>query len=175
MPAPHDIRAAEPRDLNAIVQLISELAEFENLTHLLEVTPESLAPHLFGDSPAAECMVGEVGGEVVAFALFYKNFSTFLSKPGLYLEDLYVRPAHRRSGLGRKLLVELARLACERGYGRFDWTVLDWNEDAIRFYQKLGAEVLPDWRICRLTGEALARYGDGERPSMWSPSAWLGL
>ncbi len=176
MPAPRSaIRTAEPRDLNAIVQLISELAEFENLTHLLEVTPDRLAPHLFGDEPAAECLVGEVDGEVVAFALFYKNFSTFLSKPGLYLEDLYVRPAHRRSGLGRALIVQLARLACERGYGRFDWTVLDWNEDAIHFYEKLGAEVLPDWRICRLAGDALQRYADGERPSMWSPSVWLGL
>ncbi|MFG6455575.1 GNAT family N-acetyltransferase [Roseateles sp. BYS96W] len=176
MPAPRSaIRTAEPRDLNAIVQLISELAEFENLTHLLEVTPDRLAPHLFGDAPAAECLVGEADGEVVAFALFYKNFSTFLSKPGLYLEDLYVRPAHRRSGLGRALIVELARLACERGYGRFDWTVLDWNEDAIHFYEKLGAEVLPDWRICRLAGDALQRYADGERPSMWSPSVWLGL
>lgn len=173
--ASHDIRAAEPRDLNALVQLISELAEFENLTHLLEVSPERLAPHLFGDEPAAECLVGEIDGEVVAFALFYKNFSTFLSKPGLYLEDLYVRPAHRRTGLGKALLIQLAQLACERGYGRFDWTVLDWNEDAIRFYEKLGAEVLPDWRICRLTGDALQRYADGDRPSMWSPSAWLGI
>ena len=109
------------------------------------------------------------------FALFFQNFSTFLAKPGLYLEDLYVRPAHRRSGLGRSLLVYLAQLACERGYGRFDWTVLNWNEDAIRFYEKLGAEIMPDWRICRLAGEALERYADGDRPSMWSPSAWLGL
>lgn len=176
MPAPtHHIRAAEPRDLSAIVQLISELAEFENLTHLLEVTPETLQPHLFGDAPMAECLVGEVDGDVVAFALFYKNFSTFLAKPGLYLEDLYVRPAHRRTGLGRALLVQLAQLACARGYGRFDWTVLDWNEDAIRFYEKLGADVMPDWRICRLAGDALQRYAGGERPSGWSPSAWLGL
>src|SRR4051812_46085735 len=116
MPAPrHDIRPAEPRDLPVIVQLISELAQFENLTHLLDVTPEGLAPHLFGEAPAAECLVGEVEGEVVAFALFYQNFSTFLAQPGLYLEALYVRPAHRRSGLGRGLLVHLAQLACERG------------------------------------------------------------
>jgi GNAT superfamily N-acetyltransferase len=176
MPAPRpDIRAAEPRDLQAIVQLISELAEFENLTHLLEVTPEKLQPHLFGDAPVVECMVGEVDGEVVAFALYFTNFSTFLAKPGLYLEDLYVRPAHRRSGLGRALLIELAQLACERGYGRFDWTVLDWNEDAIRFYEKLGAHVMPEWRICRLTGDALERYAEGDRPSMWSPSSWLPL
>ncbi|PTT83968.1 GNAT family N-acetyltransferase [Pelomonas sp. HMWF004] len=169
------LRAAERRDLPAIVQLISELAEFENLSHLLEVTPDKLEPHLFGDKPVAECVLGEVGGEVVAFALFLTNFSTFLAKPGLYLEDLYVRPAHRRSGLGKALLVHLAQLACERGYGRFDWTVLDWNEDAIRFYEKLGATVMPEWRICRLTGEALERYADGDRPSMWSPSNWLGL
>jgi GNAT superfamily N-acetyltransferase len=176
MPAPrHDIRAAEPRDLRTIVQLISELAEFENLTHLLEVTPEKLEGHLFGDAPVAECVVGEVQGEVVAFALFYTNFSTFLAKPGLYLEDLYVRPAHRRSGLGRRLIVHLAQIACERGHGRLDWTVLNWNEDAIRFYEKLGADVMPDWRICRLTGEALERYAEGGRPSMWSPSAWLGV
>lgn len=175
MPSRPILRAAEPRDLPAIVQLIGELAEFEHLTHLLEVTPDKLEPHLFGESPVAECMVGEVDAAVVAFALYYTNFSTFLAKPGLYLEDLYVRPAHRRSGLGRSLLVQLAQLACERGYGRFDWTVLDWNEDAIRFYQKLGAEVMPDWRICRLSGEALERYADGDRPSMWSPSAWLGL
>ncbi|KQY88844.1 GNAT family N-acetyltransferase [Pelomonas sp. Root1444] len=169
MPAPqHDIRAAEPRDLDAIVLLIGELAEFENLSHLLEVTPQKLEPHLFGDRPAVECMVGEIDGEVVAFALYFTNFSTFLAKPGLYLEDLYVRPAHRRSGLGRALIIQLAQLACERGYGRFDWTVLDWNEDAIRFYEKLGAEVLADWRICRLSGEALERYADGDRPSMWS-------
>ena len=159
MPAPrHDIRAAEPRDLKAIVQLISELAEFENLTHLLEVTPEKLEPHLFGDAPAAECLVGMVNGEVVAFALFYTNFSTFLAKPGLYLEDLYVRPAHRRSGLGKIILTRLAEIAVERDYGRFEWSVLDWNEDAIRFYEKMGAKVLPEWRICRLTGDELAAY-----------------
>jgi GNAT superfamily N-acetyltransferase len=164
----HALRAAESRDLHAIVQLISELAEFENLTHLLEVTPEKLEPHLFGDAAVAECMVGEVDGEVVAFALYFTNFSTFLARPGLYLEDLYVRPAHRRTGLGRALLVELARIACERGYGRFEWSVLDWNEDAIRFYEGLGADVMPEWRICRLTGDALARYADGDRPSLWS-------
>ncbi|MFT7721799.1 MAG: GNAT family N-acetyltransferase [Roseateles sp.] len=169
------IRAAEPRDLNAIVQLIGELAEFENLAHLLEVTPDKLAPHLFGERPAVECVLGEVGGEVVAFALYFTNFSTFLGKPGLYLEDLYVRPAHRRSGLGRALLIHLAQTACERGYSRFDWTVLDWNEDAIRFYEGLGADVMPDWRLCRLAGDALERYAEGDRPSKWSPSAWLGL
>lgn len=151
------LRPAEPRDLNAIVGLIIELAEFENLTHLVQATPEKLAPHLFGPKPAAECLVGEVDGEVVAFALFFTNFSTFLARPGLYLEDLYVKPAHRGTGLGQALLLHLARLAAERGCGRFEWSVLDWNVNAIRFYERMGATVLPDWRICRITGEALQK------------------
>jgi GNAT superfamily N-acetyltransferase len=155
----HTLRSAEPRDLDAIVGLIGELAAFEQLTHLLEVTPEKLAPHLFGAPPVAECVVGEVAGEVVGFALFFSNFSTFLARPGLYLEDLYVQPAHRGGGLGKALLEHLARLAAERGCGRFDWSVLDWNADAIAFYQKFGATVLPDWRICRISGERLARFG----------------
>jgi GNAT superfamily N-acetyltransferase len=154
----HMLRAAEPRDLPAIVGLIGELAEFEHLTHLLQVTVETLRPHLFGPKPVAEAVVGEVDGEVVAFALFFTNFSTFLAKPGLYLEDLYVQPAHRGSGLGRALLEHLGALAVERGYGRFEWSVLDWNEHAIRFYKGMGATVMPDWRICRVTGEALQRF-----------------
>jgi GNAT superfamily N-acetyltransferase len=154
----HKLRAAEPRDVPAIVGLIRELAEFEHLTHLLQVTPESLHPHLFGDKPVAEAAVGEVNGELVAFALFFTNFSTFLSKPGLYLEDLYVKPEHRGTGLGRALLEHLGALAVKRDYGRFEWSVLDWNEHAIRFYEGMGATVMPDWRICRLTGEALQRF-----------------
>ena len=156
---PHTLRGAEPRDLDAIVGLIGELAAFEQLTHLLEVTPDKLAPHLFGERPVAECVVGEVGGEIVAFALFFTNFSTFLARPGLYLEDLYVRPAHRGSGLGKALLQHLGRLAAERGCGRFEWSVLDWNANAIAFYEGLGATVMPDWRICRISGERLARFG----------------
>ena len=159
MAPPPTLRAAEPRDLDAIVALIAELAEFEQLTHLLEVTPDKLAPHLFGPRPVAECAVAEVAGEVVAFALFFTNFSTFLARPGLYLEDLYVRPAQRRCGLGRALLEHLGRLAAERGCGRFEWSVLDWNANAIAFYEKLGASVMPDWRICRISGQALARFG----------------
>lgn len=169
------IRAAQPQDLPQLVRLIQELAEFEHLSHLCEVTPEKLQPHLFGPKPVAECLLGEIDGEAVAFALFFTNFSTFLGKPGLYLEDLYVRPAHRRSGLGKALLVQLAELACERDCGRFEWAVLNWNEDAIRFYQKLGADVLPDWRICRLTGDALRKYGGDETPGKWSASSWLPL
>ncbi|HSB22012.1 MAG TPA: GNAT family N-acetyltransferase [Burkholderiaceae bacterium] len=154
----HLLRAAEPRDLEAIVGLIRELAEFENLTHLLRVTPQTLRPHLFGDDAVAECMVGEVDGNVVAFALFFTNFSTFLAKPGLYLEDLYVKPEHRGRGLGRALLEHLGALAVQRDYGRFEWSVLDWNEHAIRFYRAMGATVMPDWRICRVTGDALQRF-----------------
>ena len=154
----HTLRPATPADLPAIVGLIRELAEFEKLAHLVQVTPESLAPHLFGDKPVAEAVVGVVGGEVVAFALYFTNFSTFLGKPGLYLEDLYVQPAHRGTGLGKALLHHLGALAVARGCGRFEWSVLDWNAHAIRFYESMGATVMPDWRICRLAGDALQAY-----------------
>ena len=158
-PTPFLLRNAELRDVGAIVQLIRELAEFEQLTHLLQVTPEKLRPQLFGERPAAEALVAESGGEVVAFALFFTNFSTFLAQPGLYLEDLFVKPAHRGRGIAKALLTRLAGLAVERHCGRFEWSVLDWNEHAIRFYQSMGATVMPDWRICRLTGEALQALG----------------
>ncbi len=152
------LRPAAPADVPAIVGLITELAEFEHLTHLLQVTPQTLHPHLFGPRPVAEAVVAEVAGTVVGFALFFTNFSTFLAQPGLYLEDLYVQPAHRSAGIGQALLGHLGALAVERGYGRFEWSVLDWNENAIRFYQRMGATVMPDWRICRVTGEALQRF-----------------
>ena len=163
-PAPacaYTVRAAELRDVVAIVALIRELAAFEQLGHLLQVTPEQLRPHLFGEKPVAEAIVADLGGEVVAFALFFTNFSTFLAQPGLYLEDLYVKPARRGIGIGIgcALLTRLGRLAVERGYGRFEWSVLDWNTDAIGFYEKMGATVMPDWRICRVTGSALKRLG----------------
>ena len=159
------MRPAELRDVGAIVQLIRDLAEFEQLTHLLQVTPEKLRPQLFGERPAAEALVAEIGdgkggGEVVAFALFFTNFSTFLALPGLYLEDLYVKPGQRGSGIGRALLTRLAALAVERQYGRFEWSVLDWNEHAIRFYQGMGATVMPEWRICRVSGDALQAMGE---------------
>ena len=159
MTTPFTLRPAAPADLPAIVGLIRELADFEHLSHLVVVTPESLQPHLFGDKPAAEAVVAEVQGRVVAFALFFTNFSPFLGRPGLYLEDRYVQPAHRGAGLGKALLQHLGALAVERGCGRFEWSVLDWNENAIRFYEKMGATVMPDWRICRVTGEALAGFG----------------
>jgi GNAT superfamily N-acetyltransferase len=154
----HLLRAAEPRDVPAIVGLIHELAAFEKLSHLCEVSADTLAPHLFGDKPVVECVVGEVSGVVVAFALFFPNFSTFLAKPGLYLEDLYIQPAHRGNGLGKALFEHLAGLAVERGCGRFEWCVLDWNERAIRFYEGMGATVMPDWQLCRMTAERLAAF-----------------
>ena len=149
-------RTATPADLTAIVGLIRELAVFEHLEHLMQATPQAMEPHLFGPRPAAEALVAEAdGGAIVAFALFFTNFSTFLAKPGLYLEDLYVQPAHRGAGLGKALLQQLASLAVARGCGRFEWSVLDWNRNAIDFYEKMGATVMPDWRICRVTGPAL--------------------
>jgi GNAT superfamily N-acetyltransferase len=152
------LRPAQPADATAIVALIRELADFEQLLDLVVVTPQTLALHLFGDRPAAEAVVAEVDGQVVAFALFFTNFSTFLGRPGLYLEDLYVQPAQRGTGLGKALLQHLGALALARGCGRFEWSVLDWNENAIRFYEKMGATVMPDWRICRVTGAALDAF-----------------
>ncbi len=152
------IRSAELRDVAPMVALIRELAEFEKLTHLLQVTPEKLRPHLFGEKPVAEAMVAEMGGEVVAFALFFTNFSTFLAQPGLYLEDLFVKSTHRNQGIGEAMLSRVGRIAAERNYGRFEWSVLDWNENAIRFYEKMGATVMPDWRICRIAGDDLQRF-----------------
>jgi GNAT superfamily N-acetyltransferase len=163
-PLAFSIRLAEPRDLAAIVRLIERLAEFEKLTHLLRVTPDTLEPHLFGARPVAEALVVEVDSRVVAFALFFTNFSTFLARPGLYLEDLFVEPEQRGRGIGEALLTRLAQIAAERGYGRFEWSVLDWNEGAIRFYQRMGATVMSDWRICRIAGDTLAAFaaaGDG--------------
>jgi GNAT superfamily N-acetyltransferase len=153
-----ELRPATEADSPALVGLIRELAVFERLEHLVVVTPEALATHLFGPRPAAEAVVAEQGGELVAFALFFTNFSTFLGRPGLYLEDLYVQPAHRGSGLGKALLQHLGALAVQRGCGRFEWSVLDWNADAIRFYEAMGATVMPEWRICRLTGDGLRRF-----------------
>ena len=158
--SPFIIRQAELRDVAPIVSLIRELAEFEQLSHLLQVTPEKLRPHLFGEKPVAEAMVAESNGEVMAFALFFTNFSTVLAQPGLDLEDLFVKPSARGQGMGEALLVRLGRLAVERGYGRFEWSVLDWNENAISFYRKMGATVMPDWRICRVTGEALTALAE---------------
>lgn len=156
------LRPATPADVSAIVGLIRELAEFEQLSHLVQTDAARLTEHLFGVRPVVEAVVAEMpDGTVVAFALFFTNYSTFLTLPGLYLEDLYVQPAHRRHGLGQLLLRHLAQIAVARGYGRFEWSVLDWNANAIGFYERMGATVMPDWRICRVVGEGLQRLAEG--------------
>lgn len=149
------IRPATPADVTHIQSMIVELAVFEKLEHMVVATEEKLHEGLFGAHPACEAIVGEENGTVVTFALFFHNFSTFLTKRGLYLEDLYVRQAHRGRGYGSRMLKHLARLAVERECGRFEWTVLDWNAPAISLYRSMGAEILPEWRICRVTGASL--------------------
>ncbi len=145
------IRAAQPADVPAIFNLIKALAEYEKLTHQVTGSAESLAQHLFGDRPCIEAIAADMDGQVIGFALFFTNYSTFLTKPGIYLEDLFVLPAYRQQGIGKALLSHLLQLAKERGAGRVEWSVLDWNLPAIEFYQKMGATILPDWRICRVT------------------------
>jgi GNAT superfamily N-acetyltransferase len=154
------IRQALAADTNAIFDLIQELAAYENLTHQVTGTPKDLAEHLFGQTPYAESLVVEWEGQLIGFALFFKNYSTFLTKPGLYLEDLFVQEAYRGKGIGKALLKAVAQLAQARGYGRLEWSVLDWNETAIAFYRRMGADILPDWRICRVTAESMQLMGD---------------
>ncbi len=149
------IRSATPDDVGAMFALMVELAEFEKLTHLFIATKEDVHDALFGARPSAEALVATQDDKVVSYALFFHNFSTFLGKRGLYLEDLYVQPSQRGTGLGTLMLKRLAALAVERQCGRFEWSVLDWNQNAIDFYEKMGATVLPDWRIVRITGDAL--------------------
>ena len=149
------IRAARPEDLPQVLAFIRELAVYEHLEHQVVATEADLAAALFGPRPYAEVAIGCLDSEPVGFALFFHNFSTFLGKPGLYLEDLFVRPAARGAGVGKHLLAHLARTALERGCARLDWAVLDWNQPAIGFYQSLGAVALDDWTTFRLTGTAL--------------------
>jgi GNAT superfamily N-acetyltransferase len=152
------IRLAVPADVQTIHHLIRDLARYEKLEHQVTGTPDDLQRHLFGAPRYAEALVAEDGddGAVIGFALFFHNYSTFLARPGVYLEDLFVLPEHRRRGHGRALLREVARIAVERGCGRLEWSVLDWNAPAIAFYRSIGAPPMDDWRICRLTGETLA-------------------
>ncbi|MGZ8289638.1 MAG: N-acetyltransferase family protein [Telluria sp.] len=158
------IRPAQPSDVAHIHGMIVELAVFEKLEHMVVSTEELLHEGLFGAHPGAEAIVGEENGEVVCFALFFHNFSTFLAKKGLYLEDLYVKQAHRGKGFGSQMLVKLAQIAVERKCGRFEWSVLDWNEPAIKFYEAMGADLLPDWRVCRVTGDALTHLAAPKAP-----------
>jgi GNAT superfamily N-acetyltransferase len=153
------LRAATPADVPAILQCIRGLAEYERLAHQCVATEALLHETLFGPSPAAEVVLATRDGETAGFALWFRSYSTFLAQPGIYLEDLFVFPAHRGHGLGRRLLAHLARTAVARGYGRVEWAVLDWNADAIRFYESLGAVPMSDWTTYRLTGDALSTLG----------------
>ena len=154
-PSALSIRRAEPGDVAAIHAMIRTLAEFEQLAHLCVASEADLAQALFGPRPAAEVLIAAIDGDSAGFALFFHNYSTFLGRRGLWLEDLFVLPAYRRRGCARALLRALAGIARERGCGRFEWAVLDWNAGAIDFYRGLGAMVLPDWRIVRVVGPAL--------------------
>ena len=151
------IRPAECADAGELVRLIRELARYEKLEHMAVGTEEMLASALFGPRPACEALIAERGWRAVGFALFFTTFSTFLCKPGLYLEDLFVEPEHRGAGIGKALLRRLAALALERGCGRFEWRVLDWNAPSITFYESLGAVVMPEWELVRMTEPEFAR------------------
>ena len=151
------IRPATAGDIPELLRLIRALAEYEKLADMAVGTEARMRESLFGARPAAEALVAERGGRTVGFAIYFTTFSTFLCKPGLYLEDLFVEPEHRGSGIGKALLRRLAALAVERGCGRFEWRVLDWNEPSIRFYESLGATLMPEWVLVRMTDRSLAQ------------------
>jgi GNAT superfamily N-acetyltransferase len=155
-----DIRPATPADVPALVTLIQALAAYEQLSHEVTGTTDDLAAALFGPRPYAEAALAWVDDQPVGMVLFFYNFSTFLMKPGLYLEDIFVQPGHRGQGIGKALLLYIGILALTRGCGRLDWSVLDWNTPAIEFYQRMGAEIKPEWQTCRVTGAALERFGE---------------
>ena len=162
------IHPAGPNDVADLQRLVRALADYERLTAICTSCEGDLADALFGPRPACEALIARLDGkydDCVGFALFFHTYSTFLGRRSLWLEDLFVEPAHRGAGIGRSLLVALAALARERGCGRFEWAVLDWNASAIAFYESLGAKVLPDWRIVRVTGEALDRLASGAATS----------
>ena len=150
------IRSAEPRDVTALIAMVLELAEYENAPEQAIATEADFTRDLFGESPRVHALVVEVSGEVVAYAFYFLNYSTWLGRHGIYLEDLYVRPAFRGQGYGKALLIRLAQVCVEQGYGRLDWSVLDWNEPALDFYRSIGAVPMDEWTGQRVTGEALA-------------------
>jgi GNAT superfamily N-acetyltransferase len=151
----YHIRSANPDDVEEIFALIEALAEYEKLSHLVTGNPEALREHLFGTRPYAEAILAQWQDKIVGFALFFANYSTFLTKPGIYVEDVFILPEYRRKGIGKAIFTYISQLAVARDIGRLEWSVLDWNQSAIAFYQEMGATVLPDWRICRLTDKAL--------------------
>jgi len=149
------IRPARPNDVPTVASLIRALSQYEKLEHEVTMTEDKLRASMFGPRPYAEALLAEEDGKPVGFALFFHNYSTFLAQPGLYLEDLYVLESHRGKGIGKALLVHLAKIAVERNCGRMEWAVLDWNVDAIGFYEKLGAKPNSEWTVYRLTGDSL--------------------
>ena len=154
------IRPATIRDVPIILELIRDLATYERAPHDVTATEEQLTDVLFGEKPAAEVLLAFEGDALIGFAVFFHNFSTCLGRPGLYLEDLFVKPEMRGKGYGRALLVDLARIARERGCGRMEWAVLDWNDPAIQFYRKLGAKPMEDWTVFRLTHDGIAKLAE---------------
>ncbi|MGB7443364.1 MAG: GNAT family N-acetyltransferase [Coleofasciculaceae cyanobacterium] len=151
------LRSATPEDIPILLELIKALAEYEHLSNTVTGNAEQLKKHLFGPRAYAEVLLAEGKGQIIGFALFWHNYSTFLTKPGIHLEDLFVTSEFRRKGIGKAFLTYLAHLAVERDCGRLEWHVLDWNESAISFYERMGASVLPDWRICRVSGDSLGK------------------
>jgi GNAT superfamily N-acetyltransferase len=154
---PLRIEPATPGDVPVILDFIRQLAEYEKLSHMVVATEENIHQHVFGANPVAEVLLAYWEEAPVGFALYFRNFSTFLGQAGIYLEDLFVEPAQRGKGIGKALLARLAKIALERGYGRVEWAVLDWNTPSIEFYRSLGAVPLDEWTVYRLTGDALAR------------------
>ena len=153
-----NIRNATRNDLDTIINFIELLADYEKLRDKVKLNKETFSSYLFGPSPKAEVLIAEENNTAVGFALFFHNFSTFEGRPGLYLEDLFVLPEHRKKGFGKKLLKTLAKIALERNCARFEWTVLDWNRPSIDFYERQGAKGLNDWIIYRLDGESLESF-----------------
>lgn len=167
--APLTIRSATPSDVSAVFQLIQALADYEQLAHQVSGSADALAHHLFGPRPYVETLLAEIDGQIAGFALFFTSYSTFLTQPCLYLEDLFVLPDYRAQGVGKALLRRLAQMANERGYGRLEWSVLDWNEPAIAFYRRIGAEILADVRICRVAGDSLHQLASLETKGAVQP------
>src|SRR3954447_23891053 len=155
-----NIRRVRPGEAGLVLAFIRELAEYEKLTHEVEATEADIADALFGDLPRLFGEIAEWNGEVAGFAVWFVNFSTFAGRPGIYLEDLFVRPAFRRNGIGQALLGHLASVCIERNWARLQWSVLDWNAPSITFYKSLGAELMDDWTLCKVTGEALAQLAE---------------
>ncbi|MDF5730454.1 MAG: GNAT family N-acetyltransferase [Rhizonema sp. PD38] len=153
------LRFAEPNDCSVLFDLIQALAEYEKLSDAVTGNALELQKHLFGEKKYVEAIIAEYTGQAVGFALFFHNYSTFLTKPGIYLEDIFILPGYRQQGIGRAILTKIAQIAVERNCGRLEWSVLDWNEPAIAFYRRMGASILDEWRICRVMGEALTELG----------------